>query len=631
MKLPVRFAQFWDARQGPLFLRMAAVITAACFLLWQGSIYLDVIYDHRRRIEGTEHDVRRARETFDAIIKTYAVDLRTIARNGALRRFAEGKPYPRDGERVRSEFHDLVAERPMLAKLRYLDATGMEIVRVNREGDEAVVVPDDELQDKSDRYFFQETIALPAGALYISPIDLNVEQGKIEEPWRPMLRLGSPITGSDGLPKGVVILNIDASELLSSINRAFLLEGNPIQLITFEGYWVSGVPKEQLWGFMFGQETTLARSDPYLWSQLSQSDRGSFSARGQHYVFETLHAYAPLAPVKGEIPTSLVGQGWKFLAVVPGIGFGDFWERQNLLLAIAGIAGIIAVAWGWSSALVNQRDAEARRRETEEELMRYERLASLGGLVAGVAHELNTPIGNAVTLASTLSDQAEELAQNISSGNIKRSMIDNFVEEMREGTALMMRGLERAATLIGHFKQIAVDQTSEQRRKFLLGDLVRDIVASMRIQLRSSPIALIDAVADRIELDSYPGPLGQVLINLITNAQVHAFGEGEAGTILITGRAIGPGEIEITVSDNGKGVPLEHQSRIFAPFFTTSLGKGGSGLGLSIVFNLVTNVLGGSIRVDSRLGGGTAMIVRIPIKAPEVKTENLGRSYDAAA
>lgn len=264
----------------------------------------------------------------------------------------------------------------------------------------------------------------------------------------------------------------------------------------------------------------------------------------------------------------------------------------------------------------------------EAELARVERLANLGGLVAGVAHELNTPIGNAVTVASTLAERTEGFARELAAGQVRKSSLDKLIGELRDGTAILMRGLQRAADLIQHFKRVAVDQTSEQRRVFQLDELVSDIAGTMAPQMSRAGVVLETQVATVPALDSYPGPLGQVLLNLVANAQIHGIGEGNAGTITIAAREAGRDTVEISVRDGGKGIPAHLRERVFEPFFTTRLGQGGSGLGLSIVHNIVTRLLGGTIQVDSEPGRGTTMTIRIPLRAPTRAQGQLEGTYD---
>jgi len=260
----------------------------------------------------------------------------------------------------------------------------------------------------------------------------------------------------------------------------------------------------------------------------------------------------------------------------------------------------------------------------QEELVHAEKLAALGSLVAGIAHELNTPIGNAVMMASTLADQERDFARLMEAG-LTRSALQRFATTVHESSDILLRSLRRAAELITSFKQVAIDQSSYQRRRFTLDEVVQEIALTLSPSLRHSGVALLINVPTGIELDSYPGPLGQVLMNLISNAVVHAFNSSADkpsdrtdGTVVIASRDVGANRIGISVTDNGCGMPAEVQNRIFEPFFTTRLGQGGSGLGLHITYNLVTGLLGGSIRVHSAVGSGTWFDIELPMAAPIV-------------
>ncbi|MET3118873.1 PAS domain S-box-containing protein [Undibacterium sp. GrIS 1.8] len=260
---------------------------------------------------------------------------------------------------------------------------------------------------------------------------------------------------------------------------------------------------------------------------------------------------------------------------------------------------------------------------TKDELVRSEKMAALGSLVAGVAHELNTPIGNSVTVASTLQHKTQELAREINSGNIRRSTLDAYLDSSAMGTELLMRNLASARDLVISFKQVAVDQASNQRRRFDLKHTLADVVVMLDPMYKNTPFILEVALQDEIQMDSYPGPLGQLITNFVTNALAHAFDGRNHGTMRLTTRLKQEGLVEIIFSDNGVGIPVEHQARVFDPFFTTKLGQGGSGLGLNIVFNIVTNLLGGKIELQSYAGVGTSLIITLPLQAPEVVEKNL--------
>lgn len=258
-----------------------------------------------------------------------------------------------------------------------------------------------------------------------------------------------------------------------------------------------------------------------------------------------------------------------------------------------------------------------RQRLTMDELVRAERLAALGSLVAGIAHELNTPLGSALLVASTLGDGLAELREQLERGELRRSRLERFLAEQDESLDLLLRNTRRAAELIGQFKQMAMDQTSEQRRRFDLAEVVDEVMASLQPRLRGSPHRIVLELERGLWMDSYPGPLGQVLTNLVINALLHGLGE-RPGQLTIACRGIDAETVELMVADDGAGIATEHLSRIFDPFFTTRLGHGGSGLGLHIVFVLVQGSLGGRIEVQSQPGQGACFRVRLARVAPLV-------------
>lgn len=269
-------------------------------------------------------------------------------------------------------------------------------------------------------------------------------------------------------------------------------------------------------------------------------------------------------------------------------------------------------------------------------LMQAEKLAALGNLVAGLAHELNTPLGNARMVASTLAEHVRTLERAVSSGALRRAELLHFLEESTEATRLLERNTIRAANLISHVKEVAVDQTSVRRRSFRLRQVIEEVLSTLRPTLkRTDHVVSVEVPAD-LSLDSFPGPLEQVITNLVSNSLTHGFAHTPAGHIRITARAEDANTILLTYDDDGVGIPADVVQRIFDPFFTTRLGTGGSGLGLYIVYTLVSGVLGGSIAVTSdREAGGATFTLRLPRVAPErggtVPTPHSGPDHPATA
>ncbi len=255
-------------------------------------------------------------------------------------------------------------------------------------------------------------------------------------------------------------------------------------------------------------------------------------------------------------------------------------------------------------------------RETQNFLIESEKLAALGRLVAGVAHEINSPVGTSLTVASALERKAAAFAAEAAEGNLKRSSLQEFIDISREASAQLVANLNHAAELIQSFKQVATDRNYSEQRVFDLGDLTEQVVVSLRPGLRRKELTLNVECQPDLTMNSFPGPYGQVLTNLFLNAVAHAFPDGRAGTIDIKVRALEADHVEILFSDDGCGMSHGVRRKAFDPFFTTQRDQGGTGLGLHIVYSIVTDRLGGRINLDSEPGEGTKIRLILPRVAP---------------
>nr|WP_269749986.1 ATP-binding protein [Pseudomarimonas arenosa] len=265
------------------------------------------------------------------------------------------------------------------------------------------------------------------------------------------------------------------------------------------------------------------------------------------------------------------------------------------------------------------KEAVETLRCTQKQLVESEKMAALGGLVAGVAHEINTPIGICVTVASHLNERLEHLNEAYRRG-IRKSELERFVEDSTQAVTMISANLSRAADLVRSFKRVAVDQGSEDRRRFNLASYVAESLIALgpRLKQRFKPVQVELRIEDDLQIDSYPGVFAQIITNLVINALLHAWPEDEGGRILIAARRLGA-EVELVVEDDGCGMEEDIRSRVFEPFFTTKRGSGGSGLGLHITFNQVTRQLGGSINCESRPQAGARFVLRFPASSPAAR------------
>ena len=260
--------------------------------------------------------------------------------------------------------------------------------------------------------------------------------------------------------------------------------------------------------------------------------------------------------------------------------------------------------------------------ETQAQLIENEKMAALGSLVSGVAHEINTPVGVCVTAASSLSEATNDFKKNVQEGRLKKSVLDSFVSKSEDVTKLIVSNLLRAADLISNFKQVAVDQAIDDHRKIQFGFYLKEVLSSLYPKWKASPVEVNLDFDEEIELSTYPGAIAQIITNLITNSLLHGFDSAaKPGSIDISFRKAAD-KLYLEYKDTGKGMPEEVLEKIFNPFFPTRRNTGGTGLGMHIVYNIVTQKLRGKIECLSKPGKGCNIVIQLPLEAEEVKVAN---------
>jgi signal transduction histidine kinase len=332
----------------------------------------------------------------------------------------------------------------------------------------------------------------------------------------------------------------------------------------------------------------------------------------------------------------------QIMAAMHAITSGDYDRRVQGIGARDEIGAMARAVEVFRENAIAKRETEDELRASKEKaegallelnaaqqnLIDAERLAALGGLVAGVAHEVNNPIGISLTVASSFARRAEMFEAELRSDTqLRRSQLEEFVRGSRDAAQQLVANLHRAAELIQSFKQVAVDRSHAERRQFSLGEATDQIIASLRPVLKKATIALSVEVPEGLVIDGYPGSYGQILTNLFLNAATHAFAGGRSGAISISAKSRGNDDVEIIFADNGAGMTPDVQRQAFDPFFTTRRNEGGTGLGLHIVYNLVTQQLGGRMMLDSRPGQGTTFRIIMP-KAAKGGSANADRASD---
>ncbi len=263
--------------------------------------------------------------------------------------------------------------------------------------------------------------------------------------------------------------------------------------------------------------------------------------------------------------------------------------------------------------VTNRKQAEEELKTTQAHLMESKKMAALGELVAGVAHEINTPIGIGVTGMSTLEDRTKAIVKLYEQDDLSKEEFEQYLRTVTDASHAVLSNLHRAADLVRTFKQVAVDQSSEELRKFKFKEYLNDILTSMQPKLKKTSHQVTVNCPEDLELVSYPGAFSRIITNLIINSLVHAFEGIEKGKIVFD-ISVNQDYFFIQYSDNGKGISPDVLEKIFDPFFTTKRGQGGTGLGMHIVYNLVTQTLNGKIKCSSTPGNGSQFLITIPIR-----------------
>lgn len=272
----------------------------------------------------------------------------------------------------------------------------------------------------------------------------------------------------------------------------------------------------------------------------------------------------------------------------------------------------------------NLEDLVAHRTEqlklVQEELIQADNLAALGALVAGVSHELNTPLGNALMASTTIVDSTEYLRRELDQQSLSKEALESEIQKISDTANIIDKTLSRARELVGNFRQVAVDRQSERKRTFKFDHIIRETLATLQPTLKKTPFKVeLDLAAD-IVIEGYPGAVSQLVSNLVENAIKHGYEDRSDGIVKLSSEVVGGGgrsrKIIFKCKDFGVGIPEKNLKKVFEPFFTTKFGKGGSGLGMAICYQLVTEALNGTISVDSKVGSGTEFVIEFPANDP---------------
>lgn len=541
---------------------------------------------------------------------------------------------PLDRKQAEQTFVSFISTFEPLMQVRWLDEKGEERVRVDGKDGSYVVIPKHELQNKQHRYYFSEGIQSPKGEVYLSALDLNIEHGQIELPYRPTIRVTYRTDSDDNLKPGLFILNYDVGSLLTSL-RSFNNDKVQLEIVDRRGFWIMHPEQSYEWGYdLDRKEHNIKSVNPDIWEKLEANDSGTSDNIHFGEAKSGLFTYKCANVAQGFTynPKSQ-NANLCFIAKTPSDVIADQKRIVAIPAIIVTVLLLLSLSWiiyrerqmGLTLIKVNQRLAndkvilEQSERETrrllkqqqrlQEDLVESGKLSALGMMVAGVAHELNTPLGAAIMAASTIRKEHDLLTDSFVNG-LTKDALQRYLHSTEMGLDLVENNQQRAAQLVRSFKRLAIDRATEDIVSFMLDQVIDDLMKTLHHRLKTARVD-VEVHVDSIDMLGIPGVLSQVLQNLIINALNHAFLPEMGGKLVISAAAL-EGNVILKVADNGKGIDSNMVSKIFEPFVTSKRSNGSTGLGLHFVHQWVTRSLHGTINVETELNRGTTFIIRLP-------------------
>lgn len=539
---------------------------------------------------------------------------------------------------VLNHFTDFGLAAGTISQIRWLDIQGQERLRVNFKAGIAEVVPEQQLQNKRNRYYFTEGMQLKNNNIYISPIDLNVEFGEVVTPFQPTLRASFRTLPDDYLLDGLIVVNFDLSSTLNHIKELGSAKAQ-VQLINGEGYWLLHPNKAMEWGFMLAQpDLSLKKNDPALWNTMisAASSKQLVISKSMSASFLKMNlGNANSQPVENDI----------FMLVSASDGVVDAVFIQSLVTAL--VFGLLLVAlsiyyqlrsFRYQSKIIQtsinleieqqelltantklQRYIK-QQHELQGELIEAKRLSSLGLMVAGVAHEMNTPLGGAAISLSNAEMINQKLQKQIEQG-LTKEFLETSIEGIDVNLKLSKVNLDKAICHVKSFKEMAHDRTNDNHIKCDINKVIEDLLLGLKSRLKTFNVTVQTDIEINREIVTRPGVISQIIESLIVNAISHAFTEQDNKLIVVRVFEEKYNSLCITLSDNGVGIDDSLRSNLFEPFVTTSRKHGHTGLGLYLVYQWVTEILGGRISLISRhdlpANIATQFKITIPLKAQE--------------
>ena len=571
---------------------------------------------------------------------------RILAQGPILKSDTPNKPLQSKQRRdeINNYFLNFATISTNIAQIRWLDTQGQEQYRINAANGIGEIVSPDELQNKQTRYYFQKGMQVSAPDIFATEIDLNIERNQIVMPHQPTIRVTYRTDKENYLLDGLLVVNFNLDYLFDQI-KSYNQESTLISILNHDGFWLLNTDAELEWGFMYGKnEQTLALKKPELWQQIIDGN----VEYGSHFFNHSLYTYRrfsifSLRENKGRISNAdkeliiLISSPNELLITVRNaalrlalicsgllclISFGFIYREykfQNQLLALSHKLHIEKIELD----IVNRElDATIKQQQQlQEGLIEAQKLSSLGLLVAGVAHEMNTPIGGAVISVSNADMALNKLNEAMKQG-LTKSTLESTTTSIGENLALAKINLNKTAVLVKSFKKMAIDRHNDEFIACDIEKIIEELLLSLNSRLKNSPIKVKTVFLPNKQIISLPGIISQVVENLVVNALNHAFDEKQEGVIEIKVEQATNNRVRLSVSDNGKGVDGEIKADIFEPFYTTARGKGNTGLGLYMVYQWVTQILKGDIKLHSEPQSDTYFKTQFIITLPDLKAKS---------
>jgi len=567
------------------------------------------------------HENRIIGKTINSNFKSIISDLYIIAENNLLKSYKKGNS---DIKRQIDQFLLRISqEKKYYDQLRFIDTSGQEICRINFNENKPEIVSQDKLQNKKDRYYFKEAIQLQERQIYISPLDLNIENKKIELPFKPMIRFGTPLFSVNGEKIGVIIQNYKAKELLQEIKEQHY-HSNPkkeqLFLVNKEGFWINHDTASYNWNFMFPSKANISFKNYYKkeWEHMKRVEKDQFQSSNGFFTYSTIHIQYNCNNSNQKFNNDPV---WKLISYIPHSQIDDLKkEITNEYIYIVFLLFILSL--GLSLSMTNTFHKKAKHGIELEEINKelidsnnklktaFKEIATLAGRLRKsdetknkffsiLAHDLRAPLGGFVAILETLLKNPDSKKREIMLQEIYR--VSKNIYDLFENLLTWSRA---------QIKQIKFEPA-----KHNLSDIAHNVIELLYVNSNKKSISLENEIATDIIVEADSNMLKAILRNILSNAiKFTPYG----GNVQLTASLIESNKIKVSVIDNGIGMSEEEIDGLFdIEIHTTNIGtdsEKGTGLGLIICKEFVEKH-GGKIWAESVLGSGTSMNFTLPLAA----------------